>query len=665
MIKDELIKLDFTSGIKARDINQNFNTLHDSLKRERKVAGGYGIVSGFDLHADTENFRVTVESGTIINHQGEELQIPKTTFDAGAPEYVARTEKIMCPSDGIITLAAAPYSPSGRKRVKFVPPYDTILPDRKEFNIECRIENRTVPYLQLSGRTVYINNPGYWFGKELLFTYYVTDDRVDAILVHEDGTYRYEKSIVSTNPSHVDLSDYGGADDYMMVGVIHWKIGDSIKADYYTNHRTYRNLYVTDDGKLFVNGKEYKEPRVIHFIKPDDPEENDMWYDTDNRVLLIWSFENNEFGWHPVNDFSTTTMRESKMWTPETWPEDSQTFLFGKDEINLNFVPNTNALEIYMDNGVLMSDQYVEIVSRKHDGAPDYMAQGIGFRLKEPMDRPAYLQVVVNHQVKSSPIIETFQRAAIFIAENYAYQTDVNRAQIYKTDYPYVVGAKQLECYVDGKRLVPGVEFVELKNDNTMPTEDEILLGNLMSNYFMVKTPLAPGQLVNHRISKHVWSYDQVSQLLDDIRSDIKDLKGVTVKLQEDLDGINQNVVSQVKGLSGSVSTLSNKVAELEKKEIAEGSIGLNHLTSNVRSHLFSGKTCAVSMPATDIKLLSGFRKSDFINVFLISQQENRPLIKDIDYTIEDTEKGARIDLSADYITSENTLYVTGLAIGA
>lgn len=662
MINDKLIKLDFTPGIKARDINHNFDILHESLKRERRSVGGFGIVNGFDMHADIDKFQITIDDGIIINHQGEELLVPKTVFNAGAPEYVSRVEKVICPSDGIIKLSEIPYSPASRKHIKFVPPYDTILPDRKEFSIECRQENRNVPYLQISENTVYINNPAYWYGKELRVSYYTADDRVDAILVREDGTYRYEKSIISTNPSHVDLSDYG--DDYMMIGVIHWIIKDEIQVAFYTNHRSYRNLYVNNNGALYINGKEYKEPKVIHFIEPENPQEDDMWYDKENKVLLIYSFENNELNWHPVNDFSTTTIRETKMWTPENWPEDSQTFLFNDDEIDLNFVPNTNALEIYLDNGVLMSDQYNEIISKKHSDAPDYMAQGIGFRLKEPMDKPGYLQVVVNHQVKSSPIIETFQRAAIFVVENYAYQTEVNKSQIYKTEYPYVIGAKQLECYVDGKRLVPGVEFIEIKNDKTEATDEEKLNGKLMSNFFMVKVPLTPGQMVDHRISKHVWSYDQVAQLLDDIRVDIIGLKQTAQTLQKNIDDINKNVVSEVKGLSNSTINLSNRLTQLEQKDIDNEAVKINHLSKDIRNHLVSGRTCAESMSTVDIKTIPGFKKTDFISVFLISEQENRPLMKNVDYTINDTEDGARIDLSADYISSDNTIYVTGFALG-
>ena len=666
MINDKLTKLDFTPGIKARDINHNFDVLHGSMKRERRRVGGYGIVEGFDITPDVETFYVTVTDGILINRQGEELVIPQTTFSAGAPDYVARQERIICPADGIITLPDAPYSPSKHGHVKYVPPFDKVLPDREEFSISCELENRNVPYVQLSKNKVYVNNAAYWFGKELTFNYYVAGDRVDAILIHEDGTYRYERSIVSKNPSHVDISDYDGGDEnYMMVGVIHWIVDEHVRAVLYTNHRTYRPLYTADDGKLFIYGKEYREPRTIYFQEPMDPEEDDMWYDKDNEVLLVYRFRDGKFGWYPVNDFSTVTVRETKLWAPEDWPEDRQTFIFGKDDINLNFVPNSNALEIYMDNAVFMKDQYTEIVSKAHSGAPEYMAQGIGFRLVEPMDRPTYLQVTVNHQVRTSPLREVFQRAAIFVTENHAYQTEANTSQVYKTEYPYVIGANQLECWADGIRLTRDVDFEELKEDTTKPTDDEKREGSLMSHYFVVKRKLEPGQLVNHKISKHIWSYDQVSQLLDDVRDDVKELKEGSAQLRSDVDNLDDNVSKQLANLTKQFSSLQNSFVELRDKQMENEAIKLNHLDTEIRKRLVGAKQCCKSMPAIDITPLKDFSSKDFMQVFLISAEDSRILIKDVDYNITDTNEGARIDLATEYISSANTICIIGFTIGA
>ena len=64
--------LDFGPGIKASDINYNFNTVKGWIDRERLRLGGAGIVEGFDITADTKTFKVNVTEGTFINKQGQE-----------------------------------------------------------------------------------------------------------------------------------------------------------------------------------------------------------------------------------------------------------------------------------------------------------------------------------------------------------------------------------------------------------------------------------------------------------------------------------------------------------------------------------------------------------------------------------------------------------------
>ena len=99
MVGDNLIKLNFAPGIKAKDINHNFDVVHEWLNRERRRVGGAGIVDGFDLSANLDTFTITVGSGTIVNDAGEEIVIPEKTFLVGPPEYVSRREKFMCPPD--------------------------------------------------------------------------------------------------------------------------------------------------------------------------------------------------------------------------------------------------------------------------------------------------------------------------------------------------------------------------------------------------------------------------------------------------------------------------------------------------------------------------------------------------------------------------------------
>ena len=89
---NKLIDLNFAPGIKAKDINYNFDLIHDWITKERLRIGGYGLVEGFDLSANLKDFSITVSEGILINQDGEEVIIPEQTFTVGPPEYTVETE---------------------------------------------------------------------------------------------------------------------------------------------------------------------------------------------------------------------------------------------------------------------------------------------------------------------------------------------------------------------------------------------------------------------------------------------------------------------------------------------------------------------------------------------------------------------------------------------
>lgn len=653
---NKLIKLNFAPGIKAKDINYNFDVTHDWIKRERRRVGGPGIVDGFDLSADLATFTVKVSSGTIINEEGEEIFVEGKSFAAGAPEFLPKKEKMTCPHDGIIQISERPYSPSKKGYFEYSKDTSGVndLPDPSEFNIHCDADNLRVYYTQINNKIVYVHQPEVWLDKDLTFSYYTADNRIDAILLYPNGTYKYQKSIISNNPSHVEITDY--PDDCMLIGVIHWVIDKSIRVEFYTNHRSYRNVYVDKKRQLFLNGKPYRESQMIYFEPPENPKENDIWYDSKNNALMIWRQKAGIWGWVMMNDVSSIAIREHKLWTPQTFPGDAQTFLFGEDETNLKYVPGTNALQIIIDNSILMSDQYTEVISKKHPNAPSYMSQGVGFKLKDPLDRPTYVDLFVTHQIRSKPVRETFQRAAIFIDENHEIKQAANTAQIFRTHYPYVVGANQLEVWVNGLRLAPEREFVEMINENTIARPED-KTKDKMSYYYKITKPLNTGQYVEYRVNKHVWSYDQVSQLLDDTRTDIVNLKAGYEKIKTDLAATNNNVARQLQSLSQAIDRIQNN--------ITSSKVGLEQLEETVRKKMLGSKIFDMHMPAVALEIIKDASLDDFIQINLIGQVENRILIKNVDYSLKSVTSGLRIELSPELAIPDNTIYVTGFKIGA
>ena len=367
MAVHELIDLDFAPGIKAEHINYNFDVIYNWMKRERLRVGGWGIVEGFQLSCDARNFTVTVGDGVIINKSGEEISVPSKTFGAGEVDYRTVTRKYRVDTEGKITLDDYPYDSRNRKYITYNPPNTTYVIDESMLYITDE-DDFYVPIVRVIGKDIWINATDYK-NTTVSVTQRVASDRVDTIMLHMNGEYEYLWSIDSPSPSHVDIGDF---EDSLCVGVVYWTITtEGVNCDFFINHRSYRRVYVDENNVLYLNGEVYQKPKYIYFEEPaeGDREINDLWYNVKDNTLYIWRYRDGELGWVIVNDHSEIVIQERRVWYPEDddYPTDLKTFKFSNEEVNLHFVPGSNALSIIVDNAPLMSDQYIELQANEQE----------------------------------------------------------------------------------------------------------------------------------------------------------------------------------------------------------------------------------------------------------------------------------------------------------
>lgn len=361
MAVHELIDLDFAPGIKAEHINHNFNVIYEWIRRERLRVGGWGIVEGFKLSCDAKNFTVTVGDGTIINKDGDEIFVPSKTFGAGEVDYRTVTRKYRVDSEGKVSLDDYPYDSRNRRYITYNPPNTTSNIEENMLHVTDE-EDFYVPIVRVIGKDLWVNATDYK-NTIVSVTQRVASDRVDTIMLHMNGEYEYLWSIDSPSPSHVDLGDF---EDSLCVGVVYWTITtEGVCCDFFINHRSYRRVFVDENNVLYLNGEVYQKPKYIYFEEPaeEDREINDLWYNVKDNTLYIWRYRDGELGWVIVNDHSEIIIRERRVWYPDDkdYPTDLKTFRFPSEDINLYFVPRSNALSIIVDNAPLMDDQYIEL----------------------------------------------------------------------------------------------------------------------------------------------------------------------------------------------------------------------------------------------------------------------------------------------------------------
>lgn len=659
----ELNKLDFVSGIKAEKINDNFNVVDTWIKNERRRIGGYGLVEGFQLSTDINNFTTTIGKGVFINNLGEEKEIPEKTFYCDVPEYTEVIEELECPKDGVLKLLDNPYSPSEKKYMKYIPPELGKYPNTDELYVYNKEDNMRVQILQISDKDIYIN-PMFWIGKTICVKYKKAGNRIDSIVLMNNGTYRYEKSVNSISPSHVQIKDY---ENDFLIGAIYWQITDEgIKTSFYTNHRTYRTVYVDEQNRLWLNGELYVKQKGILFEEPEVPEPNDMWYDKDTNNLYIYKMYEGIYQWIAVNDHSTMTIRDFFMFIPgeKNYPLDSQTFIFPEDRLDLHFVPDTNALEIVIDNAPLMADQFEEI--KKENEGKVFLSQGRGFKLKDPLDRDTYVQVIVNHQVKSNLNKETFQRAAIFVDENYMIYSTNNVNKIFETNEYYTAGEDQLEVFLNGIRLTPREDFIEMKNQTDECTQEELDARKTVTRYFKLTSnpQLNAGDKVTYKISKYVWNYDQLSLLMGTTLSDITELTNKVNTNIAKIEALNSKLVDVTNELNQKIADTKNQIPDKAQFIKKDDVITLDNLDNSIKEKLIDNAVLTYEMNTTMLQTIQSLSTEDFIQVFYMSTDETRVLIRNTDYTINNVSGGISIDLNPSLINRNATLYINAIKKG-
>ena len=57
--------IDFSEGIRAKEINHNFEALQDQINRERRNVGGSGIASGLEITPIVTAYEFAVEISEV------------------------------------------------------------------------------------------------------------------------------------------------------------------------------------------------------------------------------------------------------------------------------------------------------------------------------------------------------------------------------------------------------------------------------------------------------------------------------------------------------------------------------------------------------------------------------------------------------------------------
>ena len=679
---DKLNILNFALGIRAEEINENFDLIRYWIEAERLRTGGWGLVEGFELSKDISTMTIHVTEGILINEHGQEIAVPEHTFGPIPISHRPVLDTVTSDANAKVKLQYPIFSERKQRVIVYSPELAnsaTIQEIQDEIKI---IAVDTNTELTLGRDVVFIADniiqlTPQWADTDLRIEYMYAEDRFDAIFVYKDGSRYYDNpmptGIITTSPSIQEIKEYQSHGWYL-IGLAYWHIGQEVDVEFFTGDRTLRKVYVDRNNVLYLNGKPYEEKTVIYFTEPNPPTENDLWYDIKTEILYIWRpNENNEYEWQPVNDLARGITAVYQFQETEN-PDDLQTFdFFYHPEIF--FMPGKHQITVIIDQVVIMEDQYEELfygeeeLKEIEDNKEEYEEQyaqlqkhlcGHGIKLKCPLERPSIVEIRVNHDLNTRRHDEDlFQHEYLFSSFG-NYTVTQAREVTFATNCDYEPGIAQLEVYKNGQRLILNKDYIETKSSTAKDFCDQ----------FTLKVKPVAGDIIDFRVLRSVSSYINFKKIVDE------QVTKPVAKLREDLtnaintfQSVQEDLIEENNGLKNRLAACEQAIAMLGSNKLdADPPLSKDNLNEELTNGIVRGTiNLVVTTNATSL-FLNDVYPTDFVVVSYLKNETGSPILLSgarNDYSLVPAEGGSNLRLNSKWLDIASAkVYVTGLKLG-
>lgn len=671
-------KIDFSNGIKSEVINNNFDCVQKQIDEERVTSAGYGIAEGMDFVVKDgtfstywKDFNLEITRAIIINKDGSNTVVEGKSIPIEKPELMEQNEICIIDNDGYITLSRIPYALNRTTTA------DNVA--IKDSGVSVYYEGSIINVGLIKGNKILVENADKNKGYSVNVKYFTSSKRLDYIYVNNNNEIDILKGTTSFSPTRRVAEDVNFPICTIMIDPFRKEYVNSVLKYCAANiifqdEREKRAIYVNDN-ELYIYGEKYIDMQSIKLSKPENPEDFTFWYNPSNNKLMVFREVSSGIKeWTSVNDESLVTVYESYIWTKENkiWDDsDYMTFLLDKEDIEqwprLCFLPYKNALEIYIDNMPLHSNQFEEIIELNENGVDGEKEEvGIGFRILQKLPRRANVEIRVKHRVKVSFLQTRFQRSATFSATDNIILSSKD-IKIYDLNDRFRYGENQIDLYLNGIKLLKNIDFYE-----DVKTNSTLQRGNICSRVELdSKINFASGDILSYKIITTIYSYDHIDDYFDkmyekfndlktNVESSIKNIDTTLTTYMDVNDNTVQRLLDSVEQNTSNINRCIKNDAKITETNLSDSVV--NGLSKGLINAKFTMGASNIINPS-DITPAITLGTNDFIVLFNLSNHNSsNVLVYGTDYVVEKNGSSFLIRmLNTTNVIQGNVIYITGI----
>ena len=344
-----LKKIDFSDGIRAEEIQNNFEDLQSQINRERKNVGGAGIASGLEITPIvTQNeFAIEVSEASIIGNDGQEIHVDKQKLKIELPKLSKEVEYLTANASNQVKLRHIPYSLDRRMTVET---QGVFSPIQSGIEIKYRDSIAKDDYIRVravNGNTLSLTG---LTRRDLVITYHYTGKRIDTIYIDKNDNLKVISSTTSPTPSIMMPKDYKYLIAFIEIDGAYIDENNRSYANITIRKdlRSIRNIYTDTNGELWLCCVPFKDLQIIHMTEPLDPKEYTLWYDTTVNQLKTWRSTDKLIY---MNEYTVTTDYINN-------PDIAKDY-----STDMYYYTGKNQLSVYVNDIKLNEDQFDELIN--------------------------------------------------------------------------------------------------------------------------------------------------------------------------------------------------------------------------------------------------------------------------------------------------------------